>query len=174
MGRNWNSYERETYYIRCTECYGNLIPAYWTYGAPGSGSTKKKRILDADYSALDLDSYAHQNTHLSTKQQEQLICSLQKYPMFVRGGLGILNIPPVHLELRSLSRDEKPYHAWPFPIPNDNEDTMNKEIKRLCNIGVLTKCNDSKMSSTNIYTALKDWRRQSFNWFSHIKQVYQT
>ena len=38
---------------------------------------RQKRILDADYySALvDLESYAHKETHLSTRQQEQLVCS---------------------------------------------------------------------------------------------------
>jgi hypothetical protein len=40
----------------------------------------QKRILDADYSALDLDDYAHKETYLSKEQQEQLICSIQKYP----------------------------------------------------------------------------------------------
>ncbi|KAI2500432.1 transposition [Fragilaria crotonensis] len=33
---------------------------------------RQKRILDADYSALDLDDYAHMDTHLSNDQQKQL------------------------------------------------------------------------------------------------------
>ena len=37
---------------------------------------RQKRILDADYSALDLDDYAHNKTHLSKEQQEKLICSI--------------------------------------------------------------------------------------------------
>ena len=41
---------------------------------------RRKRILDADYSALDLDDYAHMETHLSNKQQAKLICSLRQYP----------------------------------------------------------------------------------------------
>ena len=36
---------------------------------------RQKHILDADYSALDLDDYAHKETHLSKEQQEKLICS---------------------------------------------------------------------------------------------------
>ena len=64
---------------------------------------RQTRILDADYSALDLDDYAHTETHLSKEQQEKLICSLQKYPKLFCGGLGVLNVPPVHLELRPLS-----------------------------------------------------------------------
>jgi hypothetical protein len=41
---------------------------------------RQTRILDADYSALDLDDYAHLETHLSKEQQEKLSCSLRKYP----------------------------------------------------------------------------------------------
>ena len=48
---------------------------------------RQKRILDADYSAIDLDDYAHKEMHLSTEQQEKLICSIQKYPKLFRGGL---------------------------------------------------------------------------------------
>ena len=71
---------------------------------------RQTRILDADYSAIALDDYAHMETHLNKEQQNKLICSQQKYPKLFRGGLGILNIPPVHLELRPLNKDEKPYH----------------------------------------------------------------
>ena len=39
---------------------------------------RQKRILDADYSAVDFSDYAHTETHLSTEQQEKPICSLQK------------------------------------------------------------------------------------------------
>jgi hypothetical protein len=78
---------------------------------------RQTHILDDDYSALDLDDYAHTETHLSKEQQEKLVRSLWKYPKLFRGGLGVLNVPPVHLELCPLNKDEKPYHARPFPIP---------------------------------------------------------
>jgi Reverse transcriptase (RNA-dependent DNA polymerase) len=108
---------------------------------------RQKRILDADYSALDLDTHAHMETHLSKEQHAKLICSLQKYPKLFRGGLGVLNVPPVHLELRPLNIDEKPYHARPFLIPKCYEDTTKKEIQRLCGIGGLTRCNDSEWAA---------------------------
>ena len=46
---------------------------------------RQNRILDADYSAIGLADYAHKETHLSTEQQEKLICSIQKYPKLFRG-----------------------------------------------------------------------------------------
>jgi hypothetical protein len=78
---------------------------------------QQKCIIDADYSTLDLDAYAHKETHLSKEQQEKLICSIQKYPKLFQGELGVLIVPPVHLELCPLNKDKKPYHARPFPIP---------------------------------------------------------
>ena len=86
-------------------------------------------------------------TPLSKEQQEKLICSIQKYPKLFRGGLGTLEVPPVHLELCPLNKDEKPYHALPFPIPKGYEDTTKKEIQCLCDIGVLVKCNDSEWAA---------------------------
>ncbi len=92
---------------------------------------RQKHISDADYCALDLNDYAHMETHLTKEQQHKLICPLQKYPKLFRGGMGVLNVPPAHLELRPLSKDEKPYHARPFPIPKCYKDTTKKAIKRL-------------------------------------------
>ena len=100
---------------------------------------RQKRILDADY----LDDYAHREMHLSKEQQEKLICCIHKYPKLFQGGLGVLKVPPVHLDLRPLNNDKRPYHARPFPIPKCYKDTTKKEIQHLCDIGVLMS-NDSK------------------------------
>ena len=78
---------------------------------------RQKRILDADYSAIDLDSYTHELKHLTNKQQNQLLATLRRFPKTFRGGLGVLKVPPVHLELRPMKKHEKPYHARPSPIP---------------------------------------------------------
>ena len=108
---------------------------------------RQTRILDADYSALDLPTYVRSMTHLTTNQQDMLLACLNNYPSIFKGGLGALNIPPVHLELRPFGPNEKPYHARPFPVPKCFEDTTKKEIKRLCDIGVLSKCNDSEWAA---------------------------
>jgi hypothetical protein len=111
---------------------------------------RQKQILDAEYSALDLNDYAHMETQLSNEQLAKLIYSLQKYPKLFRGGLGVLNVPPVHLELWPFNKDERPYHARPFPIPKCYEDTTKKEIRRLCDIGVLAECNDSEWAAPSL------------------------
>ncbi len=88
---------------------------------------RQTQILDADYSALDLNDYARMETHLSNEQQAKLICLLQSYLKLFWGGLGVLNVPPGHLELRPLNKDEKPYHTRPFPILKCYEGTTKKE-----------------------------------------------
>ena len=45
-----------------------------------------------------------------------------------QGGLGTLNIKPIHLELVP---GAKPYHGRPFPIPQSLEATTKKEMERL-------------------------------------------
>jgi hypothetical protein len=46
-----------------------------------------------------------------------------------------------------LKLDVKPYHAWCYPIPKVYEETMKKEVERLCAIGVLKKVNRSKWAA---------------------------
>ena len=106
-----------------------------------AAEARQKQVLDADYDALDLNKYTHMETHLSSEQQAKLICSLQKYPKLFQ---------PVHLELRHLNKGEKPYHAQPFPIPKSYVDTTKKDIKHLCNIGVLAKCNNPEWATPTL------------------------
>jgi hypothetical protein len=50
------------------------------------------------------------------------------------GTLGDWKLPPVSFELK---RSMKPYHGRPYPIQHKHKAILMKEIKRLCNIGVL-------------------------------------
>jgi hypothetical protein len=45
----------------------------------------------------------------------------------------------VHLELRPLNKDERPYHARPFPIPKCYKETTKKEIKGCATLEYLLK-----------------------------------
>ena len=102
------------------------------------------KILDADYSAVNLSSIVKEYEHLNTSEQQKLIDSLEKYPSLFQGGLGTLNIKPIHLEL---VKDAQPYHAKPFPIPQVHEETTKKEIHRLESIGVLQKNTTSQWAA---------------------------
>ncbi len=104
---------------------------------------RKMKILDADYSAVDLADHCNSLKHLDTDAKNILFNSLSKYPELFSGGLGkATGIKPIHLELKS---DATPYHIKrAFTIPQCYMETNGKGIDRLCRIGVLEKNLDSE------------------------------
>ena len=68
-------------------------------------------ILDVDYSKVEIDPYVQELKHISSEEQEQLGKLLKQFPVLFGGGLGLLNIRPISLELLP---NAKPYHAKPF------------------------------------------------------------
>jgi hypothetical protein len=66
------------------------------------------KILDADYSAVDLADHCNGLKHLDLKGYYILFNSLSKYPELFSGGLGKATvIKPIHLERKS---EATPYH----------------------------------------------------------------
>ena len=106
--------------------------------------SRQTRILDANYSKVDIDPFVNELQHLNTTEQQQLATLLKKFPVLFGGGLGLLNIPPISLELIN---GAKPYHAKPFPVPHSLEQTTKKEINRLTSIGVFEKNYDSEWAA---------------------------
>ena len=105
---------------------------------------RQTRILEADYQPVDLNDHVMELTELSTEEKQQLLATLLRYPDLFRGGLGILNIKPVHLELID---GAKPYHAKPFPVPQAYMDVTKKELVRLINEGVFEANHDSEWAA---------------------------
>jgi hypothetical protein len=71
--------------------------------------------------------------HLTKDEEHILGETLKIFPTLFGGGLGMLNIKPVKLEVIDV---EKPYHARPFPVPQLLKATTKKEVKRLTSIYV--------------------------------------
>jgi hypothetical protein len=62
-----------------------------------------------------------------TEDEKQVLGeTLKKFPTFFGGGLGMLNIKPVKLELID---GAKHYHARPFPVPQSLEATTQRKLK---------------------------------------------
>ncbi len=76
--------------------------------------SRQKRILDANYKAVDINEYVLSLPHLNDKDKAKLIKMLTKHTRVFGGGLGTLKIKPIRLEL---SAEAKPYHARAFPVP---------------------------------------------------------
>jgi hypothetical protein len=95
------------------------------------------KILDAKYEKADLPAIIRENrSHLTASEREKLLSVLFKFKPLFDGTLGDWKLPPVSFELKE---GMKPYHGrpYPYPIPHKHKAVLTKEIKRLCNIGVL-------------------------------------
>jgi hypothetical protein len=78
--------------------------------------------------------------------------TLKKFPTLFGGGLGMLNIKHVRLELID---GAKPYHARPFPAPQSLEATTRTEMKRLTYIDVFNRSSDSEWAAPIFIQAKK-------------------
>ena len=106
-----------------------------------SAEERHAKILDADYSARDIGEFVAELKHLNTTEKRLLKRVLDKNNSLFQGGLGLLKIKPVHLELID---GATPYHARPFPVPKSLEPKTKKEMERLAGIKVFKKTHESE------------------------------
>ncbi len=100
-----------------------------------SATKRMVKILDAKYEKADLPAIIRENcSHLTAAKREKLLSVLLKFEPLFEGTLGDWKLPPVIFELKE---GMQPYHGRPYPIPHKHKVILMKEIKRLCNIGVL-------------------------------------
>ena len=93
------------------------------------------KILDAKYEKADLQAIVKDNcAHLQSSEQTLLLELLTEFEPLFDGTLGAWKTKPVSFELKEGS---KPYHGRAFPIPKIHKETIMKEVKRLCDLGVL-------------------------------------
>jgi hypothetical protein len=112
----------------------------------------QNRILDSDYSKVEVDPYVQELAHLTKDEKQVLGETLNKFPKLFGGGLGMLNIKPVKLELID---GENPYLARPFPLSQSLEATTKKEVKRLTDIDVFNKSSDYEWAAPTFIQAKK-------------------
>jgi hypothetical protein len=90
--------------------------------------------------------------HLIKEEKQLLGETLKKFPTLFGGGLGMLNIKPVKLELID---GAKPYRARPFPVPQSLEATTKKEVKTLTDIDVFNRSSDYEWAEPTFIQAKK-------------------
>ena len=101
-----------------------------------------QNIVESKYCPADLNKIAVECHMLSTSQQERLHKLLKKFAHLFDGTLGNWKTNPVELELKD--KNEKPYHAKPYPVPHSQEQQLKDEVQRLVDFGVLRKVNRSE------------------------------
>jgi hypothetical protein len=101
---------------------------------------RQNRILDADYRKPEVDPFVEELEHLTKDEKQILGKTLKKFPTLFGGGLGMINIRPIRLELID---GDKHYHARPFPVPQSLGASTKTEMKRLTDIDVFNRSSDS-------------------------------
>jgi hypothetical protein len=92
------------------------------------------QIIDAKFNNADLKSIVKDNCkHLSANQQKNLLQLLIKYELLFDGTLGDWRSKPVSFQLGG---GVSSYHDQAFPVPKIHKDTIIKEVKILCKLGV--------------------------------------
>jgi hypothetical protein len=110
--------------------------------------------LDAKYEKADLPAIIRENcSHLTANDREKLLSVLLKFKLLFDGTLGDWKLPPVSFELKE---GMKPYHGRPYPTPHKHKAKLMKEIKQLCDIGVLEWQPSSRWMSPTFIIPKKD------------------
>ena len=93
------------------------------------------KILDAKYEKANLPEGVENNcSQLSPEEPNNLLEVLIEFEDLFDGTLGEWKTEPISFKLKEGS---KPYHGRAFPIPQVHKETVRKEIKRLCELGVI-------------------------------------
>jgi hypothetical protein len=125
--------------------------------------------LDAKYEKADLPAILRENfPHLHAPDREKLLFMLLKFELLFDGTLGDPNLPPVSFELKE---GMKPYHFNPYPIPHKNKAILMKEIKQLCNIGVVKWKPSLQWVSPTIISPKKDSTMYTISDFRELKGI---
>jgi transposase InsO family protein len=104
-------------------------------------ATYLQEIQDAKYQRYNISELAAKQCHLTKEQQQNLEAVLKRYEQSFSGGLGEWPEQEVDVQLK---KEAQPYHCRrPFRIPHAYIGTVQKEVERLIEIGVLEKVDGS-------------------------------
>ena len=114
---------------------------------------RTNRILDANYEKANIDAYMQEYNKLNEKERLSLRSLLKKYENLFDGTLGKWKLKPVSLNIKP---NAKLVQSRPFSVPHFHQEKLKKEIKRLCDIGVLRKNPTAQFSSPSFIIPKKD------------------
>jgi hypothetical protein len=99
-----------------------------------TNAERNQNIVESKYCPADLSKIVAECNLLSTNQQEKLHKLLKKCAHLFDGILGNWKTDPVDMELKG--KNEKPYHAKPYPVPHSQEQQLKDEVQQFVDIGV--------------------------------------
>jgi len=128
---------------------------------------RASKILDSKYEKADLREVANKQTHLSKNDQDILHNTLKKYEHLFDGTLGEWNTEPVSFQFKE---DVVPPSQTPYSTPRVHRETFRKELRRLCEIGVLKEVRESQWGTPTFIIPKKDGRVRFISDFRKLNQ----
>ena len=127
-----------------------------------------KIILHSKYDKVDPREAASQQTHLTVSQRNDLANLFAQYEKLFSGKLGLYGGRKIHLEVKD---GVTPIHSKPYPVPRHHERVFKDELKRLCDIGVLSKTGPSAWLTPTFIRPKKDGRVRWVSDFRALNKV---
>ena len=123
--------------------------------------------MDAKYEATSAQEVAQKQVHLSDAQRERLARALANTAILFDGKLRHFKngATKVHLDMEP---NAEPVHAKPYSVPKNLEEAFLKELKHLCEIGVLEETGRTEWASPTFIIPKKDGRVQ---WISDLREL---
>ncbi len=90
--------------------------------------------------------------YLNLRDQNKLFDLLNKYEDLIDGALDDWNTEPVSFELKE---GVKPYHGRAYPVLHAHTETLENELNRLCELGVLKWQPESEWASPSFIVPKK-------------------
>jgi Retroviral aspartyl protease len=133
-------------------------------GKEGHGY-KSHTIKEAKYEAVDPREAAAKQTHLTPKQQADLLQIFQQAETLFDGQLKKYPHRQFHL---TLEKEAKPFCTRPYAVPLAHHEVFKKELEHLCAIGVLERCGASERAAGTFIIPKKDGR---VRWISDFRRL---
>ena len=124
-----------------------------------------QRILESKYEKVDIEEVIDAQQHLDQEDKQSLRRVLQQHVKLFDGKVG--RYPHKQMDLE-LIEGAQPVHLKAYSVPRIHYEVFRNELKRLCDIGVLTRVGSTEWAFPSFIIPKKDGR---VRWISDFRRL---